>query len=589
MHAREIFRSRTFARDRRTWIVTLVAAVSLWAGSSAWLNRHVTLAERRPSAQGGDGRFVVLAYDRIVTKPDGRNLDRERLSEEIRRLASAGWQAVTLEEIRDAYRGALRLPAKPVLLTFDDGYLATYEAADPVLRELRWPAVMLLRTEREERRDVSFLFWDRLRRMTQSGLWEIASGDPVAIAPSPTGGQLPTIPPGAALIAERIGAASSAWAPRGVDPLTALTCAAAGERVWRERGAVPWLGFVDDVVGANAPDGNPFRIGRLRVDPRWDSAELLRRIDGAVLDAAAPGANDARGKTPWIAGEGASGVADGVARLDGHPRAEVWFPSARWLDDWSFDLHLYVDGGEFWVVQPGDAPGREWRFGGTNGVFYLEDRVPGRPPDVLARATVPWAIGQEHHLRMVKRGSGVSLVWDGRPVTNNPVALPERWRGKLGVIAYRADGPASLTITSAELSARPYGVRSVSPSPGAAEVAALAKDAESIAALSPPWATIEGDVIREGKLDRDLFRILARRYAWDILPVIAWKAGAPSGSASATWIAGLPERVTREGWAGVRVDRSAATESEAGVWSASARDLEAGLRRAQKRLIVAAP
>jgi hypothetical protein len=195
--------SRTFARDRRMWIATLLLGTLVWLGTTAWLNRRVTLAERVPAPPDADGRFVVLAYDRIAAAPDGKNLDRLRLREQLRALAAAGWQPVTLGELRRAYQGSTRLPAKPILLTFDEGYLGTYEAADPVLRELRWPAVMFLETDRQERRDVSFLFWDRIRRMAGSGLWEIASGDPSS-GPRPVAPHaLPELPPGASLIAAR--------------------------------------------------------------------------------------------------------------------------------------------------------------------------------------------------------------------------------------------------------------------------------------------------------------------------------------------------------------------------------------------------
>ncbi|HJQ97708.1 MAG TPA: polysaccharide deacetylase family protein, partial [Candidatus Polarisedimenticolaceae bacterium] len=195
-------KSRTFAGDRRTWLATLAIGAVAWAGTSAWLNRRVAYAARKPAAEASDGRFVVLAYDRIVATPDGRSIDRTALREQLLALAGEGWQPVTLAELADAYGGRGRLPQRPVLLTFDEGYLTTYEAADPVLRELRWPAVMFLRTDRQEKRDVSFLFWDRLRRMAQSGLWEIASGDPAAGRAA--GGRIPREPPGFALIAERL-------------------------------------------------------------------------------------------------------------------------------------------------------------------------------------------------------------------------------------------------------------------------------------------------------------------------------------------------------------------------------------------------
>lgn len=582
MKAREAFQSRTFARDRRTWIATLALAVIAWFGANAWLNRHVRLAARRPAATAADARFVVLAYDRIVSLADGKYLDRLKLREELRALAAAGWQAVTLQEVRSAFRGIAPLPAKPLLLTFDEGYLGTYEAADPVLREMHWPAVMFLRTERQESRDVSFLFWDRLRRMRQSGLWELASGDP---APADAQGRaFPPEPPGAALIAERSSErGTAAWAPRGVDPLTALGHAedpprcAAGEECPR------WLGFTDDRVGVNDPQGNPFRIARLRVQPEWSTRDLLARLELAIADPAAQ---------PTLAivdGHGAPEDMTGELRLEGAPRAEAWFPAARWEDGWALELTLRVDSGEFWIVQPSGVPGREWRFGGSGGNLYVQSRSPGRPPDVLASASIATAEPSFHTVRVVRRGSGLVVFRDGRPLFASPVAIPARWRGKVGLVAYQAGGTAALTARGASLTPVPYGVRAAPTSPSAAEIASWAEDADSIAALCPAWARVEGDAIRETPIDRDLFRILARRYAWDLLPEIDVRGGAAPGGESLRWFAGLPERASREGWAGVRLDVRGVSGAASPAWSETVRGLDASLRREGKRLVLASP
>jgi hypothetical protein len=583
MSGREVFKSRTFARDRRTWIATLVAAAFLWAGTSAWLNRRVVLAGGRPAGPDVDGRFVVLAFDRIVSVPDGRNLDRLRLREELRALASAGWHAVTLGQLQEAYRGNAPLPSQPIVLTFDEGYLGNYEAADPVLRELRWPAVMFLRTERQESRDASFLFWDRLQRMKQSGLWEIASGDPAGPRPGLPAGGVPPDPPGAGLIADRLGKPTVvAWAPRGTEPLVAFSCVAAGDRAWHDGVPFPWLGFVDDPIGANDPTGNPFRIARLRVDPRWTTAELLRWLEIAV---ASP---DPGGAASWVPGEGEIHAGANDVRLLGHPRAEIWIPSARWIDNWVLDVRLLPSSGEFWIVQPGGIPGREWRFGGVDGALYLEDVKPGEPPEVLARASFSGRRGDPHRVRVVKRGSGVFVTWDERPLTPVPIALPERWRGRVGLLAYGAVGAADLTVEGVRLSSQPYSMRTVSASPTAEEVAGLAREATAIAALSPEWATIDGRGVRETSLDRDLFRILARRYAWDIVPTVTITGAAPPGGPAADWLADLAARVSRDGYAGVRLDLGGAASDPSQRWSAVARELDLGMRRAGKRLVVVA-
>jgi hypothetical protein len=537
-----------------------------WAGTSAWLNRRVAYAARTPAAEESDGRFVVLAYDRIVATPDGRNLDRTALREQLLALAGDGWQPVTLEELTEAYAGKGRLPLKPVLLTFDEGYLATYEAADPVLRELRWPAVMFLRTDRQEERDVSFLFWDRLRRMAQSGLWEIASGDP-ADGPA-AGGRIPREPPGFALIADRLDLSPGpAWAPRGTEPLVALACTDGPAEA-------DWLGFVDDPVGANDPESSPRRIARLRVNPHWTTAELLRRTAEAV-------APPVSGPAAWVPGEGASLETDGRIRLEGRPRADVWIPATRWADDWRLEATVRVARGEFWIAEPGSGPGREWRAGGTHEGLYVQDRASGEPPAVLARRDMFGAPDAAHRIRVLKRGSGVVVTWDGEPLAKAPVALPSRWRGKVGLVAYGGSGEASAVVERVDLTPIPYDVRVVTSEPEASEVAMLARAADEIAAISPPWAVLDGGDAKETAFDRDLFRILARRYAWDVLPTVTVRGSRPA----AAWMRALPERIAREGWAGVRLDVRGAPVA---AWDPLVRELSGRLARRHLRLVVVA-
>jgi hypothetical protein len=576
-----VFESRTFVRDRRTWIATLVAGAVLWAGTSAWLNRRVELAARRAAGPDEGGRLVALAFDRVVRMPDAGHVDRIGLRKALRALAAAGWQAVTLVEVRAAYAHGVPLPAKPFLLTFDEGYLSTYEAADPVLRELHWPAVMFLRTERQESRDVSFLFWDRLQRMVQSGLWEIASGDPPDAAPGAEPCVLPPEPPGARRIASRLGRPEVlAWAPRGDGPLAALGCMDA------PREAFPWLGFEDDVAGAAPTDASPFRVPRLRVAPSWSPPELLARLDRAVASPPprSPTGEPVPVEDRWVQGEGTVTPDGASLRLSGTPRAEVWIPAARWVDDWELAARVSLGDGEFWVVQPDETRGREWRIGGADGILYVQVRERGQAPEVLARRPDAATKARSHTLGLIKRGRGIRAIWDGTPVSNEPIALPARWSGKIGLVAYSRAGAATLSVSDLRFSAYPYRVRSIPASPDAAAIRILARDADSIAAISPPWATVEGGTVRERPIDRDLLRILSRKFAWDVVPSVAARGAAPGHPDE--WASMLARRAAEQRFDGLSLGLEAVPRASGEGWSQAARAVEKELRRSGMRLLV---
>jgi len=57
-------------------------------------------------------------------------------------LKRHGYQAVTLQTVYDAWTGEGSLPAHPVVITFDDGYVDQVRTAAPLLRRYGWPAEM---------------------------------------------------------------------------------------------------------------------------------------------------------------------------------------------------------------------------------------------------------------------------------------------------------------------------------------------------------------------------------------------------------------------------------------------------------------
>jgi peptidoglycan/xylan/chitin deacetylase (PgdA/CDA1 family) len=192
-------------------------------------------------------------------------------------LREAGYQAVTLQQAYDAWQGRASLPAKPIVLSFDDGYAGVFEHAVPLLRGYGWPAVLNLQTGRLG--VPGGLTVDQVRTMIADG-WEVddhtvTHPDLTAVSPE-------------RLRAEIVGAAETIRRDFGVpvrffcypagryDPEVVAAVRAAGFLA----ATTTWPGEADPAV-----DGL-WTLSRIRVDAGESPAALLAEL--ARLAAAPP-------------------------------------------------------------------------------------------------------------------------------------------------------------------------------------------------------------------------------------------------------------------------------------------------------------
>jgi peptidoglycan/xylan/chitin deacetylase (PgdA/CDA1 family) len=101
-----------------------------------------------PSASSGGrpGKTAVpiLMYHVIAAPPPGAPfpglyVPPAEFAEQMQALKSAGWHAVTLDQVAANWRTGASLGAgKPIVLTFDNGYQSQFTQALPVLQRLGW-------------------------------------------------------------------------------------------------------------------------------------------------------------------------------------------------------------------------------------------------------------------------------------------------------------------------------------------------------------------------------------------------------------------------------------------------------------------
>ena len=232
------------------WAKACVVAVLACAGAA-------------PAASAAVGEVPILTYHRVGSSP--------RFAHQVAALERNGYEAVTLGRVWRTWRGEGALPRRPVVLTFDDGYLSQYRTAARALRARGWPGVLNLQVDRL---GVSGgLARTQVRRMLADG-WELGSHtlshpDLTAVGPQ-------------RLRRELVGSREAIQREFGVT--TDFFCFPYGRSDAAARAAVRAAGYLGATTtrrGLAKPGGDRFALPRISVSTRTKPAALLRRLRSA--------------------------------------------------------------------------------------------------------------------------------------------------------------------------------------------------------------------------------------------------------------------------------------------------------------------
>lgn len=122
----------------------------------------------------------VLAYHRIVLKPDGANVDLENFKDQMFALKDSGFKTVSLEDLEAFLKGQKNLPEKSIMVTFDDGAKDSFYPVDPILHALDFQAVNFVIGEHSVAKDSKntggyYLDKSELKAMLRSDRWGVGS------------------------------------------------------------------------------------------------------------------------------------------------------------------------------------------------------------------------------------------------------------------------------------------------------------------------------------------------------------------------------------------------------------------------------
>lgn len=191
------------------FLITAVAAMAFVAGMGLFVSRgfdssgRVRFDAEAPAGVLADQRAAdgvpVLCYHYLRDKSDPLRLLRvfgyvvlslpllndtelwttsvTEFERQMEYLKTHGYHSVTLDELYEWQLGQRELPSKPIVITFDDGEESAYDLALPVLSRTGFRASLFVVTSKVGTHwdGVRCLDWDRLRELSESGVFRIES------------------------------------------------------------------------------------------------------------------------------------------------------------------------------------------------------------------------------------------------------------------------------------------------------------------------------------------------------------------------------------------------------------------------------
>jgi peptidoglycan/xylan/chitin deacetylase (PgdA/CDA1 family) len=102
-------------------------------------------------------KLPVLMYHNIIDegKPDFLNISVSRLEEQFRIIKSRGFNTIGFTELQSYLLGKSALPAKALMISFDDGYASNFRLLYPLLRRYDLKANIFLVAQFINRADLS--------------------------------------------------------------------------------------------------------------------------------------------------------------------------------------------------------------------------------------------------------------------------------------------------------------------------------------------------------------------------------------------------------------------------------------------------
>lgn len=228
-----------------------------------------------PKHSGRQIRVPILTYHYIGNNPDPNDKYRDNLQvtpdkfeSQMNYLATNGYNPITLDTLYAALKGGL-LPPKPVVLTFDDGYIDFYVNGFPILSRFGFKAVSFIPTALIGQS--YYMSWNQIKEINASNLvaFEAHSVNHLNLVSIPSDQVKYQIRESKKVLEEQLGKSVNFFAyPYGLSD----------EGTWQKVLDAGFLGGVGTWYGNVESEGNVFDMPRIKISGEMDLTTFVSRL-----------------------------------------------------------------------------------------------------------------------------------------------------------------------------------------------------------------------------------------------------------------------------------------------------------------------
>lgn len=164
----------------RVFWISVVAVLLLCAISSEYMYRF--LSESVPvSANSAAARVPIMVYHDVKSKITNYTITPNEFESDLKFLQENHYTTVTINDLIDYVHSEKELPEKPIVLSFDDGYLSNYKYVFPLIQKYNAKIVFSIIAKNtddftrvpDDNIEYSHVTWSQLKEMVDSGLVEV--------------------------------------------------------------------------------------------------------------------------------------------------------------------------------------------------------------------------------------------------------------------------------------------------------------------------------------------------------------------------------------------------------------------------------